>query len=189
MAGNPENVDIWSGADVFFDFTRTAPAPTDLTTAWDALWIPAGLLNGDDGMTESRDESSEDHFAWGSILVRTTFGQHKRTVSVVMLEDNATVFELINPGDSTRTVADGVITSEVYVPQRRKLRMGLELKDGAKTKRRIIETVELGEVAEVQSAENTMQQYNATLSVYPDGAGKLWTDLKTDPNYVAPPTP
>ncbi|MEV2274034.1 hypothetical protein AB0I72_00480 [Nocardiopsis sp. NPDC049922] len=186
MAGNPTNVDIWSGADVFFDFTRTAPSPTDLVTAWDPLWIPAGLLNGDDGMTDSRDESSEDHFAWGNILVRTTFGQHKRSVNVVMLEDNAVTFELINPGDSTRTVSGGVITDEVYVPQRRKLKMGLELRDGDKIKRRVIDTVELGEVAELQMAENTMQQYNATLSVYPDGAGKLWRDLKTDPNYVAP---
>lgn len=186
MAGNPENVDIWSGADVFFDFTRTAPAPTDLTTPWGPLWIPAGLLNGDDGLTTTADESSEDHFAWGGILVRTTYGQHKRSVTVAMLEDNAVTFELVNPGESTRTVADGVITSEIFVPERRKLRMGLQLKDGLKIKRRIIPTVELGELPEIQEAENTMTQYNVGLNIYPDGTKKLWTDLKTDPNYVPP---
>lgn len=187
MAGNPENVDIWSGADVFFDFTRTAPEPTDLTTPWGELWVPAGLLNGDDGMTTTTDESSEDHFAWGGLLIRTTYGQHKRSVTVAMLEDNAITFELINPGESTRTVADGVITDEIYVTERRKLRMGLELRDGNKIKRRVIPTVELGERPEIQEAENTMTQYNVSLNIYPDGSRRLWKDLKTDPNYVAPP--
>ena len=55
MAGNPNNVGLWSGADVFFDFTRTAELPADLDVPWGELWLPAGLLNGDDGMTESID--------------------------------------------------------------------------------------------------------------------------------------
>ncbi|GAA4911261.1 hypothetical protein [Streptomonospora salina] len=185
MAGNPENVDFWTGADVFFDFTRTAPLPADLVTAWDALWLPAGLLNGDDGMTETRDENSEDTFAWGSILVRTVYSQHKRTMSVVMLEDNATTFGLINPGDSTRTAENGVITSEIYVPRRKKIRMGLELRDGDKVKRRVVPTVELGEVSEVETNETTPDQYSATITLLPDGNGKLYTDLKTDVSYVA----
>lgn len=188
MSGNPENVDFWLDADVFFDFTRTAPSPTDLATDWDVLWLPAGLLNGDDGITETRDESSEDTFAWGGILVRTTYSQHKRTLSVVMLEDNAVTFGLINPGKSTRTSAEGVIKSEVFVPQRKKIRMGLELKDGDKVKRRYVPTVELGEVSEIETAENTPNQYSVTVQVYPDGNKKLWDEYKTDVAYV-PPTP
>lgn len=181
---NPNNVGLWSEADVFFDFTRTATLPTGLTAPWGELWRPAGLLNGDDGMNESIDESSEDHFAWGSILVRTTYAQHKRTVSVVMLEDNPVTFEVRNPGPSTRTIDDGVIRSEVYVPRRRKIRLGVEHRDGDMIRRRVYHTVELGEMEEIQTAENTMEAYNITLSLYPDGAGKLHEEIKTDPNHL-----
>lgn len=187
MAGNPNNVGLWSGADVFFDFTRTATMPTTLTEEWGDLWQPAGLLNGDDGMTEGIDESSEDHFAWGGILVRTTYAQHKRSVSVVMLEDNPTTFEVVNPGDSTRTVSGGVITSEIYVPERRKIRLGVEHRDGDIIRRRFYHTVELGELSEKQTAENTMETYNIGVNLYPDGAGKLYSEIKTDPNFQSGP--
>jgi hypothetical protein len=187
MAGDPRNVDIWQFADVYFDFTNTAPAPTDLTTVWDPLWKPAGLLNGDDGITEGRDENSEDTFAWGQILIRTVYSQHKRTLSVAMYEDNAVTFGLVNPGESTRTSALGVIHSEVYVPQRSIFRMAMEFVDGNKKMRRYIPTAELGEVSEIETTEATAKVYSATVQVYPDGNGKLWDEYKTDLTYVATP--
>ena len=119
--------------------------------------------------------------------MRTTYAQHKRTVSVVMLEDNPVTFQVVNPGSSERTSTGGIITSEIHVPTRRKIRMGVETRDGDSVRRRMYHTVELGELSEIQTAENTMEQRSVTLSLYPDGAGKLYEEIKSDPNFVPEP--
>ena len=71
MAGDPSNARLWADADVYVSFDTEAANPADVDTPFGGDWDLVGLLDGDDGFTESRDEDVEDLFAWGGILVRT----------------------------------------------------------------------------------------------------------------------
>lgn len=181
MAGSTENPRIWLNADVYVADTGTT-GPTDIVTDWPAGWEALGLLS-QDGMTETRDESVNDHFAWGGILVRTTRSNHKRSFTVTALEDNPVVFALVNPGSEADTVGD-VTTRTIKVPGTDIRAFGLELRDGDIVKRRVIPRGEVVEVGEITRSESEMEMYELTINVYPDGDGVLYTDITNDPQAV-----
>ncbi len=181
MAGDTANPRVWVNADVY-----TAPvgttAPTDVTAAWSAAWKALGLLS-EDGMTEGRDEDTTDHFAWGGILVRTTRSKHKRTIKVTALEDNVTVFGLVNPG-STWVTASGVTTRTVKVPTPNIRAFGIERGDGTVKARRAIPRGEVIEVGDIESTDADMTMVELTINVYPDSSGVLWYDITNDAQAV-----
>lgn len=183
MAGDVSNPRIWVNADVYVAPVGTT-APTDLTTAWAAGWEPLGLLS-EDGLTESREEESTDHYAWGGILVRTTRSKHKRTFTVTALEDNAAVFGVVNPG-STAVTATGVTTRTVKVPTPDVRAFGFEFLDGDIVKRRIIPRGEVVAVGDVTFLDNELAAYELTINVYPVN-GVLYTDLTDDPQADVTP--
>lgn len=185
MAGNAKNTAQWSGADVYIGRVGTA-GPSDLTSAWPTGWKPAGLLDGEEGFTEARDQETSERYAWGGILVRKTSSNHKRTIRFVALEDNDVTFDLVNPG-SERTTASGERVSIVKVPTPgTKFTIGFEMRDGDRVKRRIVDVAEVEEVAELKDAENEPKVFDITVVIFPDADGVLYTDIETDPDYVAP---
>jgi hypothetical protein len=179
MAGDTANPRIWEGADAYVAPYGTS-GPTDVATAWPAAYKPLGLLS-EDGATETREQDSADHFAWGGILVRTTRSKFKRSMTIICLEDNLNVFEIVNPGSTTDTVT-GLTTRTVKVPSGANiLAYGLELRDGDITKRRLIPRGEVVEVGEVALSDSEMTAFELTLSIYPDADGVLYYDLTDDP--------
>jgi hypothetical protein len=167
---------LWTGADVFIASVG-ATAPTDITTAWPVAWEPVGLLDGDEGFTWARTEDTNDFYAWGGLLVRTTRSKHKRTVTFVCLEDNDVTFDLINPGSTRGTAVAGVVTSAVKVPVPTEIAIGFEIRDGTKTVRRIVQRAAIESVAEIKESENAPTVYNVTVVLYPQADGTLWTEL------------
>jgi len=179
MAGDATNVDLWQDADVYVaDLESTAP--TDVVTALDAAFDLVGLLDGDEGFTETREEESEERYAWGSLLVKKTRGKHKRTIKFVALEDNDTTFAIANPG-STRSGTSGigtVQTSEVSVPSYVEKMVVLETREGEKLRRRIVERCDIEMTGEVKDSESAVTVYEFTITVLPDDNGVLYTDLE-----------
>ncbi|MBO0881972.1 MAG: hypothetical protein J2P17_16855, partial [Mycobacterium sp.] len=98
MAGDPNNASVWANADVYIgSTTATIPASGAVfASGWDAV----GLLNGDDGFTESYDMDSSDFFAWGGILVATTRRNFKLTRKFTAFEDNKTMYDLWYPNNT-----------------------------------------------------------------------------------------
>lgn len=184
MAGDTGNPRIWEGADAYAAPLGTT-APTDVSTAWAVGWLPLGLLS-EDGASESRDQDMTDHYAWGGILVRTTRSKHKRTITITALEDNLTVFGLVNPG-STAVTATGTTTRTVKVPTSDPRAFGLELRDGDVKKRRVIPRGEVVEVGEVSLSDSEMTAFELTINVYPDSSGVLYMDITDDPQAVVTP--
>lgn len=179
MSGSIANPRIWEGADVYVAPVGTS-APTDVSTAWAAPWENIGLLS-EDGAEETLEADSTDHFTWGGLLVRTTRNKFKRSMKVTALEDNALLFEVLNPGSTASTDGTGLTTRTFKVPTNNPLAFGLETRDGDITRRRIIPT---GEVATegtraISSSEMTMVEL--LIAVYPDGNGVYYTDLTDDP--------
>jgi hypothetical protein len=127
--GDPTKTNLWTNADVWVAPLGTAN-PATVTAPWPAGWGQTGLLNGDDGMPESRDEDVSDMYAWGGILVRTSRKNFKLTKKFSALEDNSTTRALIWPG-STDT--------QIVVPRPVPVKVGFEVRDPAtgKTERLI----------------------------------------------------
>ncbi|UDL14619.1 major tail protein [Arthrobacter phage KeAlii] len=182
MAGDATNTALWTGADVYIAAEGTA-GPADLTTAWGAGWDAAGLLDGEDGITETREGDSSDHYAWGGLLYRRTMSKHKRTFKFVALEDNDVTFDLVNPG-STRTTdgVSGVRTAKIKAPVAgMKFSVGFETRDGDKVKRRYAKHAEVVEVGEIKDSETEPTVYEITVVVYPEADGTLYTTVDDDP--------
>lgn len=175
MAGDPTKAALWQNADVYIAAAGTE-GPTDVSTAWAAGWEPVGLLDGEEGFAEEREDESEEYYAWGGILVKKTKAQHKRTIKFIALEDNDVVFKLVNPG-STRTTADGLTTSIVKVPSNAEFAIGFETRDGDKVKRRSILRATVEEVGEIKESESELTAYEITVVIYPESDGTLYTEV------------
>src|SRR5690606_41721003 len=87
MAGDPTKANIWPDADVYVG-PLTATDPIDIDTPFGADWDLVGLLDGEAGFVQAREEEVEDHYAWGGILVRTSRRNFKQTITFTALEDN-----------------------------------------------------------------------------------------------------
>ncbi len=186
MAGDVANPRLWEGADLWTAPVGTA-LPTDLATPMGSTWSAVGLLS-EDGASESRDEDTSDFYAWGGKLIRTQRSKHKRQIKVTALEDNLTVFGLVNPGSTVSTTA-GVNTRTVKIPKSEKRAFVLELRDGDITKRRSIPTGEVTEVGEVTLSESDLQAFELTITIYPDVNDVLYVDIDNDPQGAAPAAP
>lgn len=178
MAGNTANPRIWESADVYVAPVGTA-RPTNIATALSGTWVSVGLLSDETGMVEGRDEQVNDYYAWGNILVRTTRSKHKRTIKIAFLEDNPTVFGLVNPGSTTFTESN-LATRTVKTPTANPKAWVIQTTDGENIRRRAIPRGEIIEVADITHSENEMTMYEATINVYPDSNGVLWYDISND---------
>lgn len=180
MSGDTTNAHSWDSADVYVAATGST-GPTDLTTALDAAFDAVGLVDGDEGFTEGREEDRTDHYAWGGILIKTTRAHHKRTVRFVALEDNVVTFGLLNPGSTTATLT-GTDTRTVKTPVSDKRSWVFELSEsGSVKKRRHIPSAEVTDVADITDSEGNVVAYDMTLSVYPASDGTLWKDIVPTP--------
>jgi len=132
MAGDTANAEYWPDADVYIaDLDATNPA--DIDTAFSGDWDLVGLLDGEEGFVESREEDVEDHFAWGGILVRTTRRNFIMMKSFTTLEYNDVTRELIYPGSGA-----GEIVIPRPVPKKVAFETRGTLPDGTPAKRRLI---------------------------------------------------
>lgn len=182
MAGDTDNPRIWANADVYVAPVGST-APTTVSGAWDAAWDDLGLLS-EDGITEAQTDQVTTHYALGGILVRRVRSQHERTFTVTLLEDTPAVFALLNPGSDAAT-ATGVTTRHVHVPTPAPMAFGIETTDGSITRRIIIDRGEVTAVADHPIASDTeMAAREATITVYPDSDGLLYTEITNDPQAV-----
>lgn len=185
MSGDALNTTLWQGADVYIAPEGTA-GPTDTTAAWAVDWKAVGLLDGENGIEESRDGDTSEHYAWGGILFRRTSSKHKRSFKFVALEDNDTVYSLVNPGSPARTVTTGVRTGKVMAPKAGvRFAIGFETVDGDRIKRRFALSAEVTEVATIKESEKDPTVYEITVVLFPESDGTLYHTVETDPTGIA----
>ena len=161
MAGDTANAALWTDADVYIAPTGTA-IPADATAAFGVGWELVGLLDGEQGFTQSRNEETADYYAWGGILVRTSRRNFKLTVTFTALEDNATTRDLIWPG-STATA--------LVVPRPAEVMVAFELREGDKVKRLI--TANYAEVTvngDLNESETSLTSYPLIATIFPDAS-------------------
>lgn len=179
MSGDTSNVGLWTGADVYIAPASTA-GPADVISPWGTDWEAVGLLSGDDGITISRDEDSSEHYGWGNILIKKTRSKHKRMIKFVALEDNKTVFNLINPGSTyDDTTTPGLVKKTVKVPQIEEFAIGFELRDGDKVTRRSVlrATLDSPGVADITASETDPEAYEITVIILTETDGTLYQEV------------
>jgi hypothetical protein len=184
MAGDAANPRIWQSGDVYYGAIGTT-APTDTTTALNAAYKAVGLLS-EDGVTEAREEDSNDYYAWGSILVRTVRSRHRRSFSFVALENNKDLWVLLNPGSATPVTATGTTTRIVKVPTPNPQAFVFHMVDGTNIRRIVIPRGEVTEVGDTVMGQTDMEMREITVTVYADSTGVLYREITNDAQAVVP---
>ncbi|MFD5676111.1 Ig-like domain-containing protein [Streptomyces sp. NPDC127040] len=176
MAGDPLKANLWTDADVYISTNLSATLPANASTAFGVDWDLVGLLDGDDGFPESRDEDTDDKFAWGGILVRTSRNHFKLTKSFTALEDNDTTFPLLWPGSTD---------SQIIVPRPAKVLIAFETREGDKVRRLISANyAEISLDGDHGENETDLESMTFVATIYPTGGGVLF-DRQTTPTLVS----
>lgn len=178
MSGDTDNARIWETADVYTGPLGTT-MPTDTTTGLDAAWKVLGLLD-ESGSERKRDSSTKDFFAWGGGLVRTTKNKFKFTITVTCLEDNVTVWGLVNPGSEV-AVAGDITTRTLKTPVTDRRAFLFEMHDGDVNRRYAIPNGEVTDVDTIKDSDDDMSMYKLTIVCYADGDGTYAFEITDDP--------
>lgn len=193
MAGDPSNAAVWQNADVFIG-SPDAVIPVDGSTgdptgdAFGADWDAVGLLNGDDGFTESMDMDSDDFFAWGGILIATTRRNFKLTRSFTAYEDNETVMDLVYPGHTLTFDGNGGYAGDLPTPDLgKKFKIAFQVAQPGGLIKRVVSKnyAQIDERGEATESESDLQSRELTVAVYPDAEGVLFSTYK-GPKVTAP---
>lgn len=166
MSGDPTKANLWTDADVYISTNLSATLPADAHTPFGVDWKLVGLLDGDEGFPESRDEDSDDKFAWGGILVRTSRQHFKLTKSFTALEDNETTYGLLWPGSSP---------TQIVVPRPAKVKIAFETREGAKVRR--LASALYAEVAldgDHGENESDLESMTFAATIFPTSGGVLF---------------
>ncbi|MFC8520813.1 Ig-like domain-containing protein [Streptomyces sp. NPDC057257] len=166
MSGDPTKANLWTDADVYVSFNLSAALPANADTAFGPDWHLVGLLDGDEGFPETRDEDTDDKFAWGGVLVRTSRQHFKLTKSFTCLEDNDTTRKLVWPGSTD---------SRIKVPRPERVLVAFETREGEKVRRLI--TSQYAECAlDGDHGENETDLESATIAatIFPTSDGWLF---------------
>ena len=183
MAGDTDNPRIWAGADVLVA-PLGSTVPTDISTPWNAAFESLGLLS-EDGMEQMQESEATDYFAHGGNFIRNSRTKFKKSIKVICLEDNAAVFDLVNPGSTVETDGD-VTTRTVKTPVADPRCFGVELVDGDVTKRLVIPRGEVTEVGSVNISDSDMTAYELTIAIYSDADGVWYEEITDDPQAIEP---
>lgn len=166
MAGDPLNARLWTNADVYVSFDLDETNPATAETEFGGTWEPVGLLDGDAGFGETRDQQETDYFAWGQILVRTARRNYKETHTFTALEENDTVERLYRPGSEE---------GEYSVPTVESVKLAFELREGDAVKRLITRSrAEVTLNGSRTVSESGLATYPLVATIYPDGDGVLF---------------
>lgn len=160
----------------------TATAPTGTSGALTGF-TGLGYVS-EDGVTESRERSTEDIKAWqNGAVVRTLVTEGKLTYQLALIETKKETVELAYGTTVTQSATDG---NYVIVPTNTggQKSFVIDIIDGAQIKRIYIPEGEITEVGETVYANGEAIGYEVTIAAYPNtaigGNAKVWdTALKT----------
>ncbi|MEU3528820.1 Ig-like domain-containing protein [Streptomyces sp. NPDC038707] len=172
MGGSPLNANLWTDADVYISTNLSAALPANAHTPFGSDWDLVGLLDGDEGFPESRDEDTDDKFAWGGILVRTSRQHFKLTKSFTALEDNDTTYSLLWPGSTP---------SQIIVPRPARVKIAFETREGDKVRR--LASALYAEIAldgDHGENESDLESMTFAATIFPTSDGVLF-DRQTTP--------
>ena len=153
-----------------------AAGPTDSTLPTDATTsLPAGItalgLVGDEGVSLTRERSTDDIRAWGGQIARTVQTEFSETATLQFLEsDKAEVLKEVY-GEDNVTVTGGNIAikhNEQTLPSRVFV---FDMKDGDKRRRLVLPNAQITATEDITYVHSDIIRYGVTITAYPDEDG------------------
>lgn len=181
MATNSANVRVAVSGEVSVGAT-TAAAPTGTSGALTGF---SGLgYVSEDGVTETRDRSTDDIKAWQNAdTVRTVVTDAGLSYQFTLIETNKDTVELFYGATATAGASDGNV---IVVPANTGGRKSfvIDVIDGSELRRIYVPQGEVTEVGDVTYASGEPIGYDVTIKCYPDttlgGSAQIWaTALKS----------
>lgn len=167
MSGDTSNAQLWTEADVYVAPLATV-APTSGTATWPAGWELVGLLDGEDGFTTTREQDTNDLYAWGGILVRTSRRNFKLTKSFSALENNDVTRDLVWPDSPA---------GQIIVPRPKDILIGFETREGDVYHRLIsAERAQVDVDGDIVENETDLTKYELVATIFPTADGVLFTE-------------
>jgi hypothetical protein len=148
--------------------TASAPTGTGGTTTG---FVKLGFVS-EDGVTETRDRSTDDIKAWqNAATVRTVVTDATLKYQLTLIETSKDTVELFYGGTSTSTATEGGIAVIPAATGGRKSFI-VDVVDGAELIRTYIASGEITEVGDRVYASGEPVGYEITITAYPDATGK-----------------
>lgn len=159
--------------------------PTDATTALPAGIVALGLV-GDEGVSLTRERSTDDIRAWGGQIVRTVQTEFSETATLQFLEsDKAEVLKEVYGEDNvtvTGTAPNQTIAikhNEQELPARVFV---FDMKDGDKRRRLVLPNAQITATEDITYVHSDIIRYGVTITAYPDEDGNCAYE------YIGTPT-
>ena len=178
MALDSSNVNVAVTGAVAYAPTGTT-APTDANAVLPAAWRDVGYLSSD-GVTETRDRSTNNIIAWQNAeVVRTVITESSMSISFTMIETNTNSIELFY--SATVDTTDGSVSIDPGDTGGRRAFV-VDYVDGANFVRLYVPQAEVTEVGESTLTSGDPVGYEVTITGYPDSAlgysaKKFYSDL------------
>lgn len=148
----------------------TTPLPTDATAALPSGIVALGLV-GDEGVTLTRERSTDDIRAWGGQIARTVQTEFTETATLQLLEsDKAEVLKEVY-GASNVTVAAGTVSIKHNELELSPRVFVFDMKDGDKRRRLVLPNAQITETGDINYTHGDIIRYEVTITAYPDESG------------------
>lgn len=186
MAGNTANAGTWPFGDVLIaPITATNPVGN---AVFGTDWKYVGLLDGSAGFGTDRSSDSDDHYAWGNILVEVTDTHYKETKTFTALEDNPVIFALTNPGSTVDfTTTPGTASGVIVVPEKEKFKIAFVTRKGGLEERHISKNyATLDGWPTKAKNEDDLSSQEVTVAIYPGVADAVTGKLPLWDYYRGP---
>lgn len=184
MAGNTDNVAVWSEADVLIGpLTAVTPADgVDFSLVGADAWAFAGILDGAAGFSEAQTSASTPHYGWGYGEIATTRKDLAITRTFTAIEDNEETLAL-RYDTSGVTFTGANYTGELAGRDlQAKFRMAFETRSGATIKRFVTKNfAQIESLGDVSETEDNLANLPVTVKIYPeivDGQPVFWEVYK-----------
>lgn len=186
---NVDNARIWTTATIHIAPYGTT-APTTRVSALDAAFEDVGIVTQDEGITRSSSNSETQHFAYGDLLIRSTYQKSVDQFVAILMEDTDLLFHLANPGSTSSTTAgETTRTAGSYNYGAAIRAVVFELTDGDIESRLYMPRVQFKQTGGGTFSDNaiTGREFTGTLlAANIDGTPRRFREWTNDPGAAVP---
>lgn len=159
------------------------PLPTTASMPLNAAFVELGYVS-EDGVTETPEEDTSEIRAWqGSTIVRRVTSSYEHRFSFKLIETKKPVLELYFKGSTVQSDGGTGFKLDVKSPTTDRRAFVLDVVDGDKVVRNVVEDGEVVERGEITYGAEDAVGYEVTLTAYPNTAQTVVTKLSDDPAW------
>lgn len=163
--------------------------PESARTALNVAFVDQGYI-GEDGFTQTEDQSSDKKYAFGGDLVKVVYKEFSATVKFTFLESqNAEVLKSIY-GEDNVTVGTAEDSEEIVVKKNKVPKPHaswvIDVLDDDALERSVIPDGQISNVADIKKVSSDLISYTVTLECFPDEDGNNVIEYKAKGEAVDP---